>query len=98
RVICRSWSCEREESSGHACRGHAGEDGAMSKPVVRTFVDNATDNGLQQDSGVVAATPLGDFYAVWRDSGNFNSGHADIGSPTYRQVRLVTRSSLRRAG
>jgi len=50
----------------------------MSKPVVRTFVDNATDNGLQQDSGVVAATPLGDFYAVWRDSGNFNSGHADI--------------------
>ena len=50
----------------------------MSKPVVRTFVDNATDNNLQQDSGVVAATPLGDFYAIWRDSGNFNSGHADI--------------------
>lgn len=50
----------------------------MSKPVVRTFVDNATDNGFQQDSGVVAATAPGDFYAIWRDSGNFNSGHADI--------------------
>ena len=50
----------------------------MAKPVVHTFTDNATDNGFQQDSGVVAATPLGDFYAVWRDSGNFNSGHADI--------------------
>ena len=56
----------------------AREDSAMTKPVVRTFVDNATDNGLQQDSGVVAATPLGDFYAIWRDSGNFNSAHADI--------------------
>ena len=50
----------------------------MAKPVVRTVVDNATDNGFQQDSGVVAATPVGDFYAVWRDSGNFNSGHSDI--------------------
>ena len=50
----------------------------MAKPVVHTITDNATDNGLQQDSGVVAATPLGDFYAIWRDSGNFNSGHADI--------------------
>ena len=42
------------------------------------FIDNATDNGFQQDSGVVAATAGGDFYAIWRDSGNFNSGHADI--------------------
>ena len=42
------------------------------------FIDNATDNGLQQDSGVVAATAGGDFYAIWRDSGNFNSGHSDI--------------------
>ena len=49
----------------------------MTKPIVLTFIDNATLDG-QQDSGVVAATPLGDFYAVWRDSGNFNSGHADI--------------------
>jgi hypothetical protein len=50
----------------------------MIKPVVRTFVDNATDNGFQQDSGVVAATLLGDFYPIWRDSGNFNSGHSAI--------------------
>ena len=42
------------------------------------FIDNATDNGFQQDSGVVAATARGDFYAIWRDSGNFNSGHSDI--------------------
>ena len=49
----------------------------MTKPIVLTFIDNATLDG-QQDSGVVAATALGDFYAVWRDSGNFNSGHADI--------------------
>jgi len=42
------------------------------------FVDNATDNGFQQDSGVVAATSDGNFYAIWRDSGNFNSGHSDI--------------------
>ena len=49
----------------------------MTKPAVRTFVDNATlDN--QQDSGVVAATAQGDFYAIWRDDKNFNSGHADI--------------------
>jgi hypothetical protein len=49
-------------------------------PVVlrSLFVDNATDNGFQQDSGVVAATAAGDFYAIWRDSGNFNSGHSDI--------------------
>ncbi len=49
-------------------------------PVVlrSLFVDNATDNGFQQDSGVVAATSAGDFYAIWRDSGNFNSGHSDI--------------------
>ena len=49
-------------------------------PVVlrSLFVDNATDNGFQQDSGVVAATSAGDFYAIWQDSGNFNSGHSDI--------------------
>jgi hypothetical protein len=49
-------------------------------PVVlrSLFVDNATDNGFQQDSGVVAATSDGNFYAIWRDSGNFNSGHSDI--------------------
>jgi VCBS repeat protein/FG-GAP repeat protein len=69
----------------------------MTKPIVKTFEDNATDNGLQQDSGVVAATPVGDFYAVWRDSGNFNSGHADIvgrhfdtfGNPIGNDVSLL---------
>src|SRR5579863_3987013 len=69
----------------------------MTKPIVRTFVDNATDNGFQQDSGVVAATPLGDFYPIWRDSGNFNSGHADIvgrhfdalGNPIGNDVSLL---------
>jgi hypothetical protein len=42
------------------------------------ITDNATDNGLQQDSGVVATTRADTFDAVWRDSGNFNSGHAAI--------------------
>src|SRR4029077_2706780 len=40
--------------------------------------DNATDNGFQQDSGVVATTGADTFDAVWRDSGNFNSGHSAI--------------------
>jgi hypothetical protein len=74
------------------CRG----DGAMTKPAVRTFVDNATVAG-SQDSGVVTATAQGDFYAIWRDDKNFNSGHADIvgrhfdtlGNPVGGDVSLV---------
>ena len=55
------------------------------------FIDNATDNGFQQDSGVVAATAGGDFYAIWRDSGNFNSGHADIVGRRRQLVRYSYR-------
>jgi hypothetical protein len=60
------------------------------------ITDNATDNGFQQDSGVVATTSADTFDAVWRDSGNFNSGHSAIvgrafdslGNPTGGDVVL----------
>ncbi len=60
------------------------------------ITDNATDNGFQQDSGVVATTGADTFDAVWRDSGNFNSGHSAIvgrafdtlGNPTGGDVAL----------
>jgi len=60
------------------------------------ITDNGTDNGLQQDSGVVATTAADTFDAIWRDSGNFNSGHATIvgrafnslGNPTSGDVAL----------
>ena len=60
------------------------------------ITDNNTDNGFQQDSGVVATTSADTFDAVWRDSGNFNSGHSAIvgrafdplGNPTGGDVVL----------
>src|SRR5215475_2442931 len=64
---------------------------------VKTFTDNTTDNGFQQVGGVVAAASSGDFYAIWQDSGNFNSLHADIvgrhfdanGNPVGNDVSLL---------
>jgi len=61
------------------------------------FRDNATDNGIVQDSGVVAATIDDEFFAVWVDHGNFNGGSSTIvarkfdsfGNPVTGDVNLA---------